>query len=70
MITRRWHVAQEEPRGLFLAREIIDGPFLFRWSAEAAANIYRADEAQRARHDHRAMRKITVIKLNPESRAQ
>lgn len=39
---------------------MIGGPYRWRWWAEAAANHYRADEAQRARHDGDAMRKIDV----------
>lgn len=44
---------------------VIDGPFRWRWMAEAMANHYRADEAQRARHDGDATRKIDVIPYEP-----
>lgn len=39
----------------------LDGPYRFRWVAQASATSHRAHEAQTARAEHRAMRRIDVL---------
>lgn len=43
--------------------QMIDGPYRFRWQAEAAASYHRAHEAQTARTKGRAMRRVDVMEV-------
>lgn len=63
MFRRRWWVGQwvRDPHARTSWPEVIDGPFRFHWRAEAAASSHRAHEAQRARVEGDAMRRIDVM---------
>jgi hypothetical protein len=63
MFKRQWVVTIEyrDPYGHHPTwTQVIDGPFRFKWLAEAHASAHRAQEAQYARTEGEAMRKIDV----------
>ncbi len=53
MLQRRWYVTADD--------EAIDGPFVFRFIAEAHATSHRAHAAQLARHEGIPMPEVDVV---------